>query len=94
LLGAERIVRSHLVPRTQNRYDLVVVNRERGDIIEHMERDDFGAAVMRAQQEFDQAKNALATLILWQQRLQPYLDGHPQATIAEAIDLYNAEHAR
>jgi len=62
-------------------------------ILEHMEREDFLRTVRRAVRDSDEANQSRRTLVLWSERLAPYLEASPHMTIAEAIDRYNAEHA-
>jgi hypothetical protein len=69
------------------------MTQKHSEILEHMEREDFLRTVRRAMRDSDEANESRRTLVLWSERLAPYLDASPHMTIAEAIDRYNAEHA-
>jgi hypothetical protein len=69
------------------------MTQKHSGILEQMEREDFLRTVRRAVRDSDEANESRRTLLLWSERLAPYLDSNPHMTIAEAIDRYNAEHA-
>lgn len=74
------------------RYSWLTMHEHRGGLLAHMENDDFLKSVQNAQHEADEADSSRATLVLWAQRLLPYLNDNPHLTIAQAMDLYLAEH--
>jgi hypothetical protein len=65
---------------------------ERQTLITGMHRDEFFTAVERAEREAEEAAAARDTLFTWSDHLRPYLNEHPDLTIAQAIDAYNADH--
>jgi hypothetical protein len=65
---------------------------ERGDLIAHMDRAHFLAAVKRANVEAAEADHSRVVLVLWAARLLPYLDPDPTLSIAQAIEQYKAQH--
>ena len=57
-----------------------------------MHRIQFLAAVESARRQAEAAEDLRDTLVLWQQRLQPYFDADPECTMEQALHAYSEEH--
>jgi hypothetical protein len=66
-----------------------MTRHERGDLIAHMNRAHFLAAVKRANVEAPDADHSRVVLVLWAARFLPYLDPDPTLSNAQAIEHYS-----
>lgn len=62
-------------------------------ILGMLERDDFLFAVQRAAADARAARETCEAMLLWAERLKPYLNSDPQMTVAQALQRYREAQA-